>query len=68
MPDDESGIQLYELIKDIKPDLCRRIIIMTGDIAEPKIRQFINTNKLLYIKKPFKISEFLDTVKTAVSI
>lgn len=58
MLDELGGKELYELIKETKPNLCERFIVMTGDIAELETKQFIEKNNLNFIKKPFKILEF----------
>lgn len=63
MIDELGGQELFELVKDTKPDLCNRFIVMTGDIAELETKQFIEKNRLNFIKKPFKILEFLDIIK-----
>ena len=63
MLDELGGKELFELIKDTKPNLCDRFIVMTGDTAELETKQFIEKNNLNFIKKPFKILKFLDIIK-----
>jgi PAS domain S-box-containing protein len=63
MLDELGGKELFELIKDTKPNLCDRFIVMTGDTAELETKQFIEKNNLNFIKKPFKILRFLDIIK-----
>jgi CheY-like chemotaxis protein len=50
-----SGIELYSHIIENMPVLKGKIIIITGDVMGPDIKDFLTKNNLPYLVKPFDI-------------
>jgi PAS domain S-box-containing protein len=50
-----SGIELYTSIIEKMPGLKVKIIIITGDVMGPDIKNFLTKNNLSYLVKPFDI-------------
>jgi CheY-like chemotaxis protein len=48
-----SGIELYENIKERRPELAGRFIFITGDVSDNNTRMLLENNRLSYITKPF---------------
>lgn len=61
-----NGLALFNYIRDIKPHLLSRIIILTGDAESAHIRAFIKESGCPCLAKPFKIKELLDAILAIV--
>ncbi len=48
-----SGIELFDIISTRWPEMAHRVIFITGDTNDADIRQYVTTNNLPYIAKPF---------------
>jgi two-component system NtrC family sensor kinase len=57
-----NGQQVYEQLRRTNPQLCRRIIFITGDIINDQMRHFLETEKRPCLAKPFTLSELHTTV------
>ena len=68
MPGKIGGIGLYKEIKKIKPGLEKRMIFTTGDTVSEATHKFLEDVENLYLKKPFLISEFLDTINQCLRV
>ncbi len=52
-----DGKELYLKIQERFPDLAKRIIFITGDVANPETLSFLKETGNLFIQKPFTIKE-----------
>jgi PAS domain S-box-containing protein len=59
-----SGTEVYESAIEIRPDLTRRFIFMSGDVLNPDLRSFAETHRVALLAKPFDI----DAVGRAVRL
>jgi CheY-like chemotaxis protein len=50
-----SGIELYSLIVDKKPEMKNKVIFITGDNMSPDIISFLHKNNLPGLSKPFDL-------------
>ncbi len=57
-----SGPELYGRVCQIRPEMARRFIFITGDIDGEDTRQFLDESRCSYFMKPFN----LETLKAAV--
>lgn len=62
-----DGFALHGWVKDNKPDLMRSILFTTGDIYEPKTREFVKQSDVRCISKPFSVEMFLKQVNSLLS-
>jgi len=61
MPGRMNGKDLYYQIKLKNEELAKRVIFVTGDISD-ETKEFFKRNNILYMRKPFKIDDFLAAV------
>jgi signal transduction histidine kinase/CheY-like chemotaxis protein len=57
-----SGPELYGRVCQMRPEMARRFIFITGDIDGEDTRQFLDDSRCSYFMKPFN----LDTLQAAV--
>ena len=58
-----SGQQLYELMRDHRGDLMRKVVFTTGDTMSPDTREFLTEAGNPTISRPFRLEEVLREVK-----
>jgi DNA-binding NtrC family response regulator len=52
-----TGDQLHDWLADHRPDLFRRLILITGDLTSPGLGDFIARTPRPVIEKPFELAE-----------
>jgi CheY-like chemotaxis protein/anti-sigma regulatory factor (Ser/Thr protein kinase) len=52
-----DGPTLYRLLARQQPDLCSRVIFLTGDTLEPATQSFLEQSGAPCLTKPFRIAE-----------
>jgi len=52
-----SGREFYSKLEERFPDIARRVVFITGDVANPETRAFLQETGHLYLQKPFTIKE-----------
>ena len=62
-----NGEQVYERIRAIDPDFCRRIIFITGDIVSEQTRRFLDEQHRICLSKPFSLSEIHAALRRVMS-
>jgi PAS domain S-box-containing protein len=58
-----SGMELYRKFSEKNPQLCRKVLFITGDSSDSNTRAFLVRNNLSYIAKPFEKNELLENIK-----
>jgi two-component system NtrC family sensor kinase len=58
-----SGKDLFDWIKQKRPNLTNRIIFVTGDTVSLDTRTFFEENRSRYLAKPFKIEEVKEVIQ-----
>jgi two-component system NtrC family sensor kinase len=61
-----GGRELFEWIRENRPNLSNRIIFITGDTVSPDTRSFFEKNRSRYLAKPFRIEEVKEAIQTAL--
>ena len=61
-----DGQELYHRIREIKPDLAKRMIFVTGDTLNSTTRDFLNATGNLFLSKPFKVDDVIHRVQEAL--
>jgi signal transduction histidine kinase/CheY-like chemotaxis protein len=59
-----SGQELYGRVCQIRPEMARRFIFITGDIDGEDTRQFLNESRCSYFLKPFNLDKLTAAVDT----
>ena len=67
MPGMISGIDLFHWAKRYMPGLEEIIVFATGDIVADETQKFLSETKRPCLSKPFELSEYLDTVRSAIA-
>lgn len=62
-----SGQELYGRVCQIRPEMARRFIFITGDIDGDDTRQFLNETRCSYFLKPFNLEKLTAAVDTLTS-
>lgn len=62
-----SGQELYGRVCQIRPEMARRFIFITGDIEGDDTRQFLNETRCTYFLKPFNLDKLTAAVDTLTS-
>ena len=67
MPCGLSGDRLHKFVKIKDPDLAERIIFITGDVANPETRKFLQNTSNPYLEKPFLLGALQETIQKSLS-
>ena len=62
-----SGQQVFERLHAFNPDLSRRLIFITGDVANEKTQEFLRARDKICLSKPFTLSEFRNAISRVVT-
>jgi DNA-binding response OmpR family regulator len=62
-----SGREVYKQLRVIKPELRRRLVIVTGDILSNQTYLFLQMEKLPYLVKPFSLPEVHSIIKMVLN-
>ncbi len=61
-----NGRQVYDQLGASRPDLCRRIIFITGDVINEQMRDFLKAENRPCLGKPFDLADLRATIKTTL--
>jgi two-component system NtrC family sensor kinase len=62
-----SGRQVYEKLRTTRPDFCRRVIFVTGDVINDLMQKFLEQEKRPCLAKPFALAELRRVIKAVVA-
>jgi DNA-binding NtrC family response regulator len=51
-----NGIEVHDWMAEHRPDLFERLLVATGDVASPLIRDFIRRTPRPVLEKPFELT------------
>jgi CheY-like chemotaxis protein len=51
-----NGGEFYHQVRQLKPDLARRIIFLTGDVVNEETQEFLNSTGNPHLGKPFQLT------------
>jgi PAS domain S-box-containing protein len=58
-----NGIEFYERLKEVDPELQRRVVCVTGDIVSRTNQAFLDEVGIPCVAKPFSVDELMCQVK-----
>jgi len=61
-----NGRQVYERLRTTNPQLCRRMVFITGDVINEPMRQFLESEKVPCLTKPFALPELRAAIRTVL--
>jgi len=62
MPGSVNGAEVHAWIQQNRPDLRSRIILISGDTANPETQVFLEKSGTPCIEKPFRVQKFISIV------
>ena len=63
MPGELNGADVHHWIQENRPELCRRIILISGDTANSETQSLLSKSTTPCIAKPFRVQELISTVE-----
>lgn len=63
MPGELNGADVHEWIQHNRPELCRRIILISGDTANSETQSLLSGSTTPCIEKPFRVQQLISTVE-----
>jgi DNA-binding NtrC family response regulator len=63
MPGSVNGAEVHSWIQKNRPELCARIILISGDTANSETQAFLAQSGTPCIEKPFRVQQFLSIVE-----
>jgi DNA-binding NtrC family response regulator len=64
MPGDINGADVHKWIQSHRPELCERIILISGDTANSETQSLLSGSMTPCIEKPFRVQQLISTVET----
>jgi CheY-like chemotaxis protein len=58
-----DGIRFYQRLSEEYPDLARRVIFVTGDVAGTDAERFLQESGCRWLAKPFRLGDLLHTAR-----
>lgn len=62
-----SGRAVYEQLQTVNPEMCQRMIFITGDVINERTQNFLKSENRACLSKPFSLAEFRAAVKAATT-
>jgi two-component system NtrC family sensor kinase len=66
MPGEISGREIYDWVKQHRPELASRIIFTMSDSHRSAVQELLAATGCLHIQKPFHLQEFLNLIRQAL--
>jgi len=63
MPGDINGADVHHWIQENRPELGRRIILISGDTANSETQLLLSSSATPCIEKPFRVQQLISTVE-----
>lgn len=63
MPGDVNGAEVHAWIQRHRPELSRRIILISGDTANSETQDLLAKSGIPCIEKPFRVQHFISIVE-----
>jgi DNA-binding response OmpR family regulator len=58
-----DGIRFYQRLSTSHPDVARRVIFVTGDVAGTEAERFLQESGCRWLAKPFRLGDLLRTAR-----
>ncbi len=62
-----AGVEVHDWLAEHRPELFERLIIATGDVASPSIREFIRRTSRPVLEKPFELGALAALVQRVIT-
>ena len=61
-----TGIEVYEALVAIRPDLATRFVVMSGDVVDPALETFAASHPVTLLAKPFDLAGLDRALRTVM--
>ena len=61
-----TGIDVYDAVVAIRPEVARRFVVMSGDLIDPALETFAATHGLTRLAKPFDLDTLDRTLRAVI--
>ncbi len=62
-PGGVDGADVYAWLQENRPDLVKRLVFITGDLANEETVETLRRTAAPYVEKPFRVQQFIDVVE-----
>jgi two-component system NtrC family sensor kinase len=62
-----DGMAFFRTLQQTMPDLARRVIFVTGDVAGTEAEKFLEEGRCRWLAKPFRLGDLLRTVREVLA-
>jgi DNA-binding NtrC family response regulator len=59
MPGNGSVLEVYRWMADNLPGLEKHLLVTFSSVAEPEVREFLQSNQVPYLVKPFEVGDLI---------
>jgi DNA-binding NtrC family response regulator len=66
MPGAVNGAEVHAWIQKNRPELCARIILISGDTANSETQAFLAQSRAPCIEKPFRVQQLMTIVEKTI--
>jgi signal transduction histidine kinase/CheY-like chemotaxis protein len=63
-----DGIRFYQRLAVAHPELARRVIFVTGDVAGTEAEKFLQESGCRWLAKPFRLGDLLRTARETLAV
>lgn len=63
-----SGIDFFESVRAISPDLARRVVFMSGGAFTAESHEFLNEHQDCFLEKPFDINTLRELIRARAEV
>jgi DNA-binding NtrC family response regulator len=67
MPDGIGGAEIYDWVRENRPELSSRFLFMTGNIHDPYAIEIRDRTGALFLEKPFRIAQIIEQIQKVTS-
>jgi CheY-like chemotaxis protein len=67
MPGGQGGEEIFDWVRQNRPQLSSRFLFITGNVSDPYAEQVRERTGALFIEKPFRIAMLLELIKRIMS-
>jgi signal transduction histidine kinase len=62
-----GGMEFYRELETVKPEMTRRVMFVTGDVAGTEAEQFLEETGTRWLAKPFRLKDLLRAARDMVT-
>ncbi|MGA3126458.1 MAG: response regulator [Candidatus Korobacteraceae bacterium] len=68
MPDGIGGAELYDWVREYRPELSSRFLFITGNVSDPYAAEVRERTHALFIEKPFRIALLIELIRKMTAL